>query len=82
MFLNTFALFKPKIHLSKIISKPLMMKIEVSDHVKDILYLTKLIYLSMILKFRKTVLLMGACLGLGWLSPAYASTSDVAAAAV
>ncbi len=34
------------------------------------------------LNFRKTVLLMGACLGVGMFSPAYASSSYVAAAAV
>ena len=34
------------------------------------------------LNFRKTVLLMGACIGLGYFAPAYAETSDVAATAV
>ena len=34
------------------------------------------------LNFRKTVLLMGACLGMGMLSPAYASSSTVTAPAV
>ena len=34
------------------------------------------------LDFRKTVLLMGACIGLGYFSPAYAESSSVAAAAV
>lgn len=34
------------------------------------------------LNFRKTVLLMGACIGLGYFSPAFAESSSVAAAAV
>ncbi len=34
------------------------------------------------LNFRKTVLLMGACIGLGYFSPAFAESSNVAAAAV
>ncbi len=34
------------------------------------------------LNFRKTVLLMGACIGVGCIAPAYASSSNVAAAAV